>query len=80
MKKSEKLQQEIERTEEKIAVLQRRLADLKREKIEAENAEYVEMIRDLDCKPNEVQALLRAIKTGDMDYLLKHMQKQEKSA
>lgn len=80
MKKSEKVQQEIERTEEKIAVLQRRLADLKREKIEAENAEYVEMIRDLDCKPNEVQALLRAIKTGDMDYLLKHMQKQEKSA
>lgn len=75
MKKSEKIQQEIESSESKIFALQARVVELKREKVNTENAELVSMVRDLDCCPGELKEILRAIKAGDLDFLMEHMAK-----
>lgn len=80
VKKSIRIQQEIEKMEGKIANYQSKLADLKKEKIDAENSEMITMVRDLNCKPNELQGILKAIKNGDLDYLLQHMDNEEKTA
>ncbi|MEM1486423.1 DUF4315 family protein (plasmid) [Oscillospiraceae bacterium PP1C4] len=80
MKKSEKIQGEIEKTEEKIALLQTRIKELQRDKAEAVDAELLNMVKMINCQPHELQAILKAIKNGDLDYLVEHMEKQEKTA
>ena len=58
--KIEKLTKEIEKTREKIAELQDRLRDLERQKTEAENTEYVAIIRSLNLSPQELAAFVRS--------------------
>lgn len=58
--KIEKLTKEIEKTREKIAELQDRLRDLERQKTEAENTEYVAIIRSLNLSPQELTAFVRS--------------------
>lgn len=57
--KIEKLNRDIEKTEAKIAELQDKLRDLKKQKTELENNELVSLCRDNGISPADLAAYLR---------------------
>ena len=57
--KIEKLNRDIEKTETKIAELQDKLRDLKKQKTELENNELVSLCRDNGISPADLAAYLR---------------------
>ena len=56
--KIERIDQEIAKTREKIAVQQEKLKDLEAQKTEAENLEIVQMVRALRMTPAQLSAML----------------------
>ena len=57
--KIEKLNRDIEKTEAKIAELQDKMRDLKKQKTELENNELVSLCRDNGISPADLAAYLR---------------------
>ena len=57
--KIEKLNRDIEKTEAKIAELQDKLRDLKKQKTELENNELISLCRDNGISPADLAAYLR---------------------
>ena len=57
--KIDKLNRDIEKTETKIAELQDKLRDLKKQKTELENNELVSLCRDNGISPADLAAYLR---------------------
>ena len=55
--KIERIDQEIEKTREKIAEYQEKLKTLEAQKTEAENLEIVQMVRALRMTPAQLKAL-----------------------
>ena len=62
--KIERIDQEIEKTREKIAEYQEKLKTLEAQKTEAENLEIVQMVRALRMTPAQLNAML----SGGMNY------------
>ena len=56
--KIERIDQEIEKTREKIAEYQEKLKTLEAQKTEAENLEIVQMVRALRMTPAQLSAML----------------------
>ena len=56
--KIERIDQEIEKTREKIAEYQEKLKTLEAQKTEAENLEIVQMVRALRMTPAQLNAML----------------------
>ena len=56
--KMERIDQEIEKTREKIAEYQEKLKALEAQKTEAENLEIVQMVRALRMTPAQLNAML----------------------
>ena len=56
--KIERIDQEIQKTREKIAEQQEKLKSLEAQKTEAENLEIVQMVRALRMTPAQLNALL----------------------
>ena len=56
--KIERIDQEIEKTREKIAEYQEKLKALEAQKTEAENLEIVQMVRALRMTPTQLSAML----------------------
>ena len=62
--KIDRIDQEIEKTREKIAEYQEKLKTLEAQKTEAENLEIVQMVRALRMTPAQLNAML----SGGMNY------------
>ena len=62
--KIERIDQEIEKTREKIAEYQEKLKTLEAQKTEAENLEIVQMVRALRMTPAQLNAML----SGGMNH------------
>ena len=62
--KIERIDQEIEKTREKIAEYQEKLKTLEAQKTEAENLEIVQMVRALRMTPAQLNAML----SGEMNH------------
>jgi len=62
--KIERIDQEIEKTREKIAEYQEKLKTLEAQKTEAENLEIVQMVRALRMTPAQLNAIL----SGGMNH------------
>ena len=58
--KIDKLTKEIEKAREKLAEWQARLRDLERQQTEAENTEYVAIVRSLNISPQELAEFIRS--------------------
>lgn len=68
--KIDKLTKEIEKAREKLAEWQARLRDLERQKTEAENTEYVAIVRSLNISPQELAEFVRSRQANPVrDYV-----------
>ena len=63
--KLQKVQAEIDRIKEKIAVQQTRLRELEQQKTELENLEIVGMVRELCVAPEELSAMIQAFRNAN---------------
>ena len=68
--KIERIDQEIEKTREKIAEYQEKLKTLEAQKTEAENLEIVQMVRALRMTPAQLNAMLSGGKNHGRDTAL----------
>jgi type III secretory pathway component EscR len=74
-KKKEKVILDIEKTKEKISVLQNKLRELEQQKTEIENTEIVELVRNTKMDTSELSEFLKAYREkSDASFF---MQKQE---
>lgn len=73
-KKKEKVILDIEKTKEKISVLQSKLRELERQKTELENTEIVELVRSTKMNTSELSTFLKAYRENDASFFI---QKQE---
>jgi predicted nuclease with TOPRIM domain len=58
--KLDKIENEMQRTREKISDLQNRLKELGAQKTEQENLQIVSLVRSLDIPPGDLKAFLQA--------------------
>ena len=73
-KKKEKVILDIEKTKEKISVLQSKLRELERQKTELENTEIVELVRSTKMNTSELSTFLKAYRENDASFFI---QKQD---
>ena len=78
--KIERIDQEIEKTREKIAEYQEKLKTLEAQKTEAENLEIVQMVRALRMTPAQLNAMLSGGKNHGRDTALSESNNQEVTA
>lgn len=62
-KKVNKLSAEIQQLEEHIAESNKKLSDLKKAKLEAENTEIISIVRDADLSVEDIQELISDLTT-----------------
>ena len=78
--KIERIDQEIEKTREKIAEYQEKLKALEAQKTEAENLEIVQMVRALRMTPAQLNAMLSGGMNHGRDTALPESNNQEDTA
>lgn len=78
--KIERIDQEIEKTREKIAEYQEKLKTLEAQKTEAENLEIVQMVRALRMTPAQLNAMLAGGMNHGRDTALSESNNQEVTA
>ena len=78
--KIERIDQEIEKTREKIAEYQEKLKTLEAQKTEAENLEIVQMVRALRMTPAQLNAMLSGGMNHGSDTALSESNNQEATA
>ena len=78
--KIERIDQEIEKTREKIAEYQEKLKTLEAQKTEAENLEIVQMVRALRMTPAQLNAMLSGGMNHGRDTALSESNNQEGTA
>ena len=78
--KIERIDQEIEKTREKIAEYQEKLKTLEAQKTEAENLEIVQMVRALRMTPAQLNAMLSGGMNHGRDTALSESNNQEATA
>ena len=78
--KIERIDQEIEKTREKIAEYQEKLKTLEAQKTEAENLEIVQMVRALRMTPAQLNAMLSGGMNDGRDTALSESNNQEVTA
>ena len=78
--KIKRIDQEIEKTREKIAEYQEKLKTLEAQKTEAENLEIVQMVRALRMTPTQLNAMLSGGKNHGRDTALSKSNNQEATA
>ena len=78
--KIERINQEIEKTREKIAEYQEKLKTLEAQKTEAENLEIVQMVRALRMTPAQLNAMLSGGMNHGRDTALSESNNQEVTA
>ena len=78
--KIERIDQEIEKTREKIAEYQEKLKTLEAQKTEAENLEIVQMVRALRMTPAQLNAMLSGGMNQGRDTALSESNNQEVTA
>ena len=78
--KIERIDQEIEKTREKIAEYQEKLKTLEAQKTEAENLEIVQMVRALRMTPAQLNAMLSGGMNPGRDTALSESNNQEVTA
>ena len=78
--KIERIDQEIEKTREKIAEYQEKLKTLEAQKTEAENLEIVQMVRALRMTPAQRNAMLSGGMKHVRDTALSESNNQEVTA
>ena len=78
--KIERIDQEIEKTREKIAEYQEKLKTLEAQKTEAENLEIVQMVRALRMTPAQLNAMLSGGMNHGSDTALLESNNQEATA
>ena len=78
--KIERINQEIEKTREKIAEYQEKLKTLEAQKTEAENLEIVQMVRALRMTPAQLNAMLSGGMNHGRDTALSESNNQEATA
>ena len=78
--KIERIDQEIEKTREKIAEYQEKLKTLEAQKTEAENLEIVQMVRALRMTPAQLNAMLSGGMNHGRDTALSESNNQEVTA
>ena len=78
--KIERIDQEIEKTREKIAEYQEKLKTLEAQKTEAENLEIVQMVRALRMSPAQLNAMLSGGTNHGRDTALSESNNQEVTA
>lgn len=59
-----RIEQEVERLRGKIASYQARCRELEQQKRELENTEIVGVVRSMEVSPEELAAVLRALRSG----------------
>jgi len=64
IKRTAKVQAEIDRTKAKLAEQQNKLKELEAKRTELENMEIVEIVRGLSVPIEDLSAILQSIKTG----------------
>ena len=69
-KKKEKVILDIEKTKEKISVLQSKLRELERQKTELENTEIVELVRSTKMNTSELSTFLKAYRENDASFFI----------
>ena len=62
--KSAKIEAEIEKVKAKIAEQQTRLKELEQKKLEAENSEIVDIVRDMSISLEELPLVLQRLRDG----------------
>ena len=77
---TERIDQEIEKTREKIAEYQEKLKTLEAQKTEAENLEIVQMVRALRMTPAQLNAMLSGGMNHGRDTALPESNNQEATA
>ena len=80
MNKIERIDQEIEKTREKITEYQEKLKTLEAQKTEAENLEIVQMVRALRMTPAQLNAMLSGGMNHGRDTALSESNNQEATA
>lgn len=75
-----RIDQEIEKTREKIAEYQEKLKALEAQKTEAENLEIVQMVRELRMTPAQLNAMLSGGMNHGRDTALPESNNQEDTA
>ena len=78
--KIERIDQEIEKTREKIAEYQEKLKTLEAQKTEAENLEIVQMVRALRMTPAQLHAWLSSGMNRGRDTALSESDSEEATA
>ena len=78
--KIERIDQEIEKTREKIAEYQEKLKTLEAQKTEAENLEIVQMVRALRMTPAQLNVMLSGGMNHGRDTALSESNNQEVTA
>ena len=78
--KIERIEQEIEKTREKITEYQEKLKALEAQKTETENLEIVQMVRALRMTPAQLNAMLSGGMNHDRDTALPEANNQEDTA
>ena len=74
-KKKQKVILDIKKTKEKISVLQSKLRELERQKIELENTEIVELVRSTKMNTSELSEFLKAYREkGDASFLIERQE------
>lgn len=67
MKALKKVNNEIEKIEAQLALLQARLQELKEQRIQLENAEMIAAIRNANFNAGDMLAVIQAVKNGGTD-------------
>ena len=67
MKSLKKVNNEIEKIETQIVLLQTRLRDLKSQRTQLENAEMIAAIRNANFNAEDMLAVIQAVKNGGTD-------------
>lgn len=62
MRNRKKLEEEIEKTKNKLVELQARLKELEKQKVEAENMEILQAVRSVIASPEEIEEILKQVK------------------
>jgi len=74
-KKKQKVILDIKKTKEKISVLQSKLRELERQKIELENTEIVGLVRSSKMNTSELSEFLKAYREkGDASFLIERQE------
>ncbi len=67
MKSLKKVNNEIEKIEAQLALLQARLQELKEQRTQLENAEMIAAIRNANFNAGDMLAVIQAVKNGGTD-------------